>query len=39
LMLLYGEGGPVDPSGAEWIQRAAAQNDLAALYYLESVTE
>jgi TPR repeat protein len=39
LMLLYGEGGPVDPSGNEWIHRAAAQNDPGALHYLKSVTE
>lgn len=39
LMLLYGEGGPADPSGHEWIQRAAAQNDSGALHYLKCVIE
>lgn len=39
LMLLDGEGGPADPSGDEWIHRAAAQSDPSALNYLKSVTE
>jgi len=39
LMLLYGEGGPADASGDEWIHRAAAQNDSCALHYLKSVIE
>jgi TPR repeat protein len=35
LMLILGEGGPVDQdNGLEWIRRAAAQDDHAALRYL-----
>src|SRR6185295_17937502 len=39
LMLLLGEGGTVDPVGREWIERAAAQGDAAAVGYLRSVAE
>jgi len=35
LMVINGEGGPADESsGLEWVRRAAAQNDEAALHYL-----
>ena len=35
LMVIGGEGGPADRrSGLEWVRRAAAQNDEAALHYL-----
>jgi TPR repeat protein len=35
MMVINGEGGPADQSnGLEWVRRAAAQNDEAALQYL-----
>jgi TPR repeat protein len=40
LMLLYGEGGPVDAAAAaDWIRRAAAQGDVAAIRYLRDFPE
>jgi len=34
LMLLLGEGGPLDRSGLDWIERSAKQGDIAAIDYL-----